>query len=270
MKINKFAILGVLALGLCASASAQTDYTPFSVNLSGTGSKTVTVPATTTVTRVTVNGRTAFQSVYHAAYTTTVPTTLSVNNAVILSKIATQLNVSLAGDSLAVDNSDGHLCVLNSAGALVYDLTAGVITPTPDTNGVSYRVYAGTINARNNATAVITKGTSGLTNENFNVSGSIAIGGFTITFDNNYYYGIFGWDGPDAEFGINGGVGTFTESLTGTQTYKQSLNVQVFGYADDKVKQVYAALTGTLTANGGSTLQPVPSIWDVVNPNPGS
>ena len=269
MKITKIAVLGAAVLGLCATASAATDYTQLSINLSGTGYQQVTVPGHYQKTTTFQAGRYMIANTWVPAKTTPVLTTLAINNAMILAKIGTHLGVSLAGDSLVVDNANGHICVLNSAGALVYDLNAGVSTPTPDTNGVTYKVQAtDIISPRDDSDFAITKGTSGSANLNFSVSGSLAFDGFSIVFSDDYFN--FAGNNTDAVLNINGGVGTFTTSLTDTQTYKESLTLQVFGSYSDYIKNIQVGLTGTLTASGGSTLQPVPSIWDVVNPVPGS
>jgi hypothetical protein len=261
MKAKIIAVLGAVALGLTASASAQTtDYTPVSFNLTGTYLKGTVQPGYYTYAKTLRGGRMVVTATFHAGSTTYTPATVTVNNASILAKIGAFVNANLAADTLAVDDSSGDLCVISGTN-LVYDLSSFPYAQF-STNNVNYTVQADspTIDLADNATTIITGGTSGLTNSNFSVSGTVVLQGFSITFSDS--------DGTVYQVNIDGGLGTFTVSLTGTQTYTQTLNAQVFGTAYDYLNNVSGiSITGTITAAGGpSSNVAVPSIWDVVNP----
>jgi hypothetical protein len=247
MKLNKFAILGALALGLCTSAFAQTDYTPVTFSLTASYVNTVTVPGYYSMSGGHLN--------YNPALTKSIPGAYAINNAGILKKIGSFLNTNLTGFVLALDNSTGHLVVLSGTNA-VLDLSNGVTVQDTNVPPYSYTVTASTIVPRN-ATLVVTSGTSSSTN--FNVAGSITLPGFTLTLSDTY--------ADNYTVSIAGGVGTFTSVLTGTQTYKESLNVKVFGTFSDNVEGVSGVISGSVTAAGGPSSQvPVSfSIWDVLN-----
>lgn len=256
------AVLGAVALGLAASASADTtDYTPVSFNLTGSYLKGTVQPSYYTYATRTIGGRRVVTPTWHAGATTYTPASVTVNNATLLTKIGAYMNANLAADTLAVDDSSGDLCVISGTN-LIYDLSVWPYAQF-STNSVNYEVWADspTIDLVDNATTIITGGTSGLTNMNFSVSGTAVLQSFSI-----YFYDTH--DGYTYEVHIDGGLGTFAVSLTGTQTYTQTLNAQVFGTASDSLNNVSGiAITGTIAAAGGpSSNVAVPSIWDVVNP----
>ena len=242
MKTFKFSVLCAAALSLCAAASAQTDYTPVSVNLVATY----------------VIGNTPYAT--------------AINNTTLLKKIGAYLNFSPVGKSLQIDNTTGDLCVLNSSGGLVANLGTGIggTNVNTDVNDISFRVQASTFFNGGGAVEV-TGGSSTL--PNFNVKGSFTLPFFRIQFQDDFGNtpGVFS---DDYFLTIDSGYGTFAESLTVTgavNAYKQSINCNVYGFATDFNGAIGgfggsdATIIGTITASGKSAVA-APSIWDVITP----
>ena len=246
----KLTLTIALALGLSLAAKAApvaTDYTPVSINLSASY-------------LVSTAGHRNLQGNWVGGGDKGAAT--SINNASLLARIGSYLNTNLAGAKLAIDNSSGHVCVIKGTNTLVFDLS--VLATFTDTNGIEYEVYVDRLNLRNDFATVLTGGTSA-TNGTYSVSGTTASqGAFHIYFyDTSYGYRV--------EYNIYGRVGTFTSSLSGTNTYKQSLSLNVFGSGyDDNLPNEDSNLsfTGTVTAAGGpNSTVTAPSVWDVITPS---
>ena len=227
MKALKISFLSTIAAALCVTAGATAapvavDYTPISINLAGT-------------------------SVYHgggAGY--------SINNATLLAKI--NLYLGTHGTSLALNNVNGHLVVLDVTKTQVADLTSGVYYTNP-VDHVAYWV-----------------GCEGLpfqTGINETTSGSVALPNFsvggTIRSENWFYiyfqdYATGNWY-TDYEIDIpSGGIATYAVSLN-AGAYKQSFTSTVHGDFWDNIHGNSGTVWGTISASGTSAV-PAPSYWD--------
>ena len=226
MKAFKISVLSTIAAALCVTAGATAapvavDYTPVSINLAGTSVK---------------NGA-------GAAY--------SINNGSLLAKI--NLYLGIRGTTLAINNVNGHLAVLDATKTEVADLTAYAYYTNPK-DGVTYRVFCEGLPFQTGI-AETTSGSVAL--PNFSVGGTIrSENWFYLYFQDDYA----GWY-TDYEIDIpSGGIATYAVSLK-NGAYKQSFSATVHGDFWDNINGNSGTVSGIMSASGTSAV-PSPSYWD--------
>jgi len=230
MKALKISVLSTLAAALCVSVGATApvvvDYTPISINLAGTSVK---------------NGA-------GAAY--------SINNGSLLAKI--NLYLGTRGTTLALNNVNGHLVVLDVAKTQVADLTSGVYYTNP-VDHVQY--WVGTESSLPFVSSIFEVTSGSVALPNFSVGGSArSENWFYLYFEDNYN----GWENDYYIQIPSGNIATYALSLK-NGAYKQSFSATVHGDFWDYINGNSGTVSGIISASGTSAV-PAPAYWDPFTP----